>query len=261
MYRMAFGSAVGTLMFIWKIDQSLPDHEKRNAHALFEVTETLPKYATRDMKKTFIQRYSDAANCPTMVLRSIFRELTEDSYAASSSKQADVDLSVAQFLLSADDTDLILDLRSLNDQPGSTKCNAFWDECQKYFDEHVAAVSERCHGTDYLYLPFAISIEDLRRQVKVRLPDFTPITSAEWLRLQFWPSDPYTSRAMHQTGRFNIKFRVQSRLVRADHLDSKYAAVEYKYLKHFAVKFHEHCLMICLWLPLGCDSSICCVCP
>ena len=43
MYRMAYGSAVSTLTFIWKIDQSLPDHEKRNAHALVEVTETLPK--------------------------------------------------------------------------------------------------------------------------------------------------------------------------------------------------------------------------
>ena len=63
MYRMAYGSAVGTLTLIWKIDQSLPDHEKRNAHSLVEVTETLPKYATRDMKKTFIQRYSDITNC------------------------------------------------------------------------------------------------------------------------------------------------------------------------------------------------------
>ena len=127
------------------------------------------------MEKTFIQRYSDAANCPTMVLRSIFRELTEDSSAASSSKQADVDLRVTQFLLSAVDTDLILDLWSLNGQPGSTKFNAFCDECQKYFDEHVAAVSERRHSTDYLYLPFAISIEDLRRQVMARLPDLTPV--------------------------------------------------------------------------------------
>ena len=51
MYRMVYGSAVGTvstLTFICKIDQFLPDHEKRNAHALVEVTETLPKYATRD---------------------------------------------------------------------------------------------------------------------------------------------------------------------------------------------------------------------
>ena len=38
----------------------------------------------------------------------------------------------------------------------------------------------------------------------------------------------------------------KSRLVRADHPDSKYAAVHYKYLKHFTVKFQENCLMICL---------------
>ena len=109
----------------------------------------------------------------------------------------------------------------------------------------MAAVSERRHGADFLFLPFAISV-DLRKQVKAHLPDDTLIPSAEWLRLQFWPSDPYTSRAMHHTGRFDIKFRVQSRLVRADHSDGKYAAVQYKYLKHFAVKFQEYCLMVCL---------------
>ena len=122
----------------------------------------------------------------------------------------------------------------------------FWNECQKFFDEHVAAVSERHHGTDYLYLPFAVSVEDLRQQVKARLPADTPVPSAEWLRLQFWLTDLYTSRAIHHTGRFNIKFRIQSRVVRAEHPDSKYAAVQYKYLKHFAVKFKEHSLMICL---------------
>ena len=246
MYRMAYRSAVGTLTFIWKIDQTLPDHESCNARALVEVTEILPKYATRDMKKTFIEKYSDAAKCPTMVLRSIFQELTEDSSAASSSKEAEGDLRAAQFLLYSDHTDIILDLRSLNGQPGSTKFDAFWDKCQKYFDEHVAAVSEQRHGTDYLYLPVAISIKDLRQQVKSRLPDLTPIPSSEWLRLLFWPCDPDTSRAMHHTGHFNIKFRIQSRLVQADHPDSKYAAVQYKYLKNFAVKFREHCLMICL---------------
>ena len=53
------------------------------------------------------------------------------------------------------------------------------------------------------------------------------------LGLQFWSSDPYNSRAIHHTGRFNIKFRVQFWHVRADYLDSTYA-----------VKFREHCLMI-----------------
>ncbi len=86
---------------------------------------------------------------------------------------------VARFLLSSDDTDLVLDLRSLNGQPGNTKFVAFWGECQKFFDEHVAAVSERRHGGDFLYLPFAISVEDLRQQVNAHLPDDTPIPSNE----------------------------------------------------------------------------------
>ena len=48
---MAYGGSVGTLTFIWKINSSLSDHEEQNAHALLLVTESLPKYATRDMKK------------------------------------------------------------------------------------------------------------------------------------------------------------------------------------------------------------------
>ena len=88
------------------------------------------------------------------------------------------------FLLSADDTNLILDLKTLNGKPGSTKFDAFWTKCQQFFDEHVAAVSGRRHGADYLYLPFAILIEDLR-QVEACLPEDVPIPSAEWLQLQF----------------------------------------------------------------------------
>ena len=95
------------------------------------------------MKRTFIDKYTDVSNRSAMMLRHMFRELTEDASAASSSKQADLDSRVAEFLFSADDTDLILDLRTLNGKPGSTKFDAFWTECQKFFDEHVAAVSER----------------------------------------------------------------------------------------------------------------------
>lgn len=126
MYRMAYGGSIGTLTYIWKIDPSLSDHEERNAHALLLVTENLPKYVTRDMKRTFIDKYTDVSNCSAMVLRHIYRELTEDSSAASSLMQAVLDNRVAKFLLSADDTDLILDLRTLNGKPGSTKFDALW---------------------------------------------------------------------------------------------------------------------------------------
>ena len=186
-YRMAYGGSIGTVTFVWKIDQKLSDHEQRNA---LTITKMLPKYATRDMKNTFIKKYAEVSKTPIMVLRNIFRELTSDASAASSSDEAEIDDRVAHFVLLADDPDVILDLRVLNGQPGSTRFDLFWNECQKFFDEHVAAVSERRHG-DYLYLPFAISVEDLLQQIKAHLPVDTPIPSSEWLRLQFWPTDPY----------------------------------------------------------------------
>lgn len=219
MNRMAYGNSVGTLTFVWKIDQSLSDHQEQNAHVLLKVTEKLPKYRTRDMKKTFLQRYTHVSNCPTMVMRNISKELTKDTSAACSAMEAGINDRVFKFLLSSDDTDLILDMRTLNSRPNSTKFNTFWDLVRSFFflEEHLAAVSERRHGADYLYLPFAISVEDLLHQVKVLLPPDAPISSIEWLRLQFWPTDPYTSRAMCYSGRFDIKFRVQSRLIRADH--------------------------------------------
>lgn len=61
-----------------------------------------------------------------MVLRHVYRELTEDSSAASSLKQADLDIRVAQFLLSADDTDLVLG--ALTNEP----INGIPDQVQKH---------------------------------------------------------------------------------------------------------------------------------
>ena len=56
------------------------------------------------MKRTFIDKYTGVSNCSPMILRHIFRELTEDASAASSSNQAELDSRIANFLLSADDT-------------------------------------------------------------------------------------------------------------------------------------------------------------
>ena len=68
-YRMAYGGSIGTITYIWKINPSFSDHEERNARALLLVTENLPKYATRDMKRTFIDKYTDVSNCSPMMLR------------------------------------------------------------------------------------------------------------------------------------------------------------------------------------------------
>lgn len=88
----------------------------------------------------------------------------------------------------------------------------------------VLAVHDRRH-TSNLYMPVAISIQELRESVMGRLkakhdeetfPTIS-IPSGEWIRLQFWPKNVYTKTALQYTGRFNVSYKVQSRLLRKSH--------------------------------------------
>jgi hypothetical protein len=65
-------------------------------------------------------------------------------------------------------------------------------------------------------MPLAISIRDLRETIIKRLeakynsplPTNIALPCEEWIRLQFWPTNPTTAAAIHYTGRFNIKYQV-----------------------------------------------------
>lgn len=121
----------------------------------------------------------------------------------------------------------------------------FWDELAKYFDEYEAAVHERRHGST-LYLPAAISVEDLRTMISERLPQDTPIPSNEWIRLQFCPSNPYAISALRYTGKFNMKFQVQRRQLRGSHVDAKYGTYQYRLLKCFALTNKANTTLVCM---------------
>ena len=133
-------------------------------------------------------------------------------------------------MLASDDPDMLLDLRINNGRASDSKFEKFYDEVQKYFDEQLMAVHERRQGSE-LYLPLAISLEDLRREVAKRLPEGTPMPCTETLRLQFYPSHALHKTAEKYTGRFPVQFKVQSRLSRIHHVDFRYAATLYNYVK------------------------------
>lgn len=242
-YSYQHGNFKGTEHFLWTIprDKSCRS-DTNNARLISQLNDQMDKYVTRAMKKEFIDKYSQRVKIPKMVLRSIFRELSGDCSSSETSDQHAIDERVAEFLVTSDDPSILLDMRVLNGKPGSTKFDVFWDEVDKVVVEN-AAVHERRHG-ECLYLPIAMSIEDLRTTVLSRLPEGTPIPSAEWIRLQFWPSNPYASIAVRYTGRFNLKFKVQSRLLRSSHEDCHYVAALYKYQKSMAVMLREHSFFV-----------------
>lgn len=79
-----------------------------------------------------------------------------------------------------------------------------------------------------------------------RCPDGTNIPSIEWIRLQFWPKLPHSKRALHHTGRFQIRFKVQQRQFRKTHLDAHCAACIFRYQREYAVTMRDYSMFFCL---------------
>ena len=144
-----------------------------------------------------------------------------------------------------EDPHIVMDLRHLNSGM-KAQYDGFWDECSKFLEESVGtAVDDRRHTT-ITHIASAISIRDFRDQVAARCPADTNIPSIEWIRLQFWPKTPNSKRAIHHTGRFKVRFKVQQRQFRKEHPDSHYAAGVFQYLREYAVFIREHCIFYCL---------------
>ena len=130
-------------------------------------------------------------------------------------EQSEVDQRVREI----EDPDVVFDLRALNGKDRS-QYDDFWNECQKFLQADISvAVDERQHG-QICHLSRAISIRDFVEQVKQRCPEGTLIPSCEWVRLQFW----LKTRSSIRSRCFKLKFMVQQRQWRHQHIDSHYAA-------------------------------------
>ncbi|CAB4425839.1 unnamed protein product [Rhizophagus irregularis] len=166
--------------------------------------------------------------------------LTGDISAANTTNDAKVDERV-RLALELGDPEITIDLREYG-SGRSRKYDTFWKISAQFLAgkaaDAVTAVDERRHDT-VVHLATAISVNDLLRQIKRECPPETPIPSAQWLRLQFWPKNPTRLSSLQFTGLLPLKFMVQTRQLRAFHPDVHYASALFRYEKEFAVKFKK----------------------
>ena len=248
LYKYAYGNSLGTLVHAWRIPEDESVDNTKISQIFSQLCRKQSFYSSRAMRRDFLNKYSCLAKISKMVLRNIYRTLLQDHAAAEYVSEAQVDERVANAVLQLDDTEIVLDLRKMNGKPNSTIFDKFWHELQLYFDEVTLAVDERRHG-DIMHMPLAISIRSLQETISDRLlqkfPDSVPpVPSQEWIRLQFWPCNPYTDRAIRYTGQFKIKFGVQIRQMRKEHPDSHYVSALLKYVYEFAVKYRNEVLLL-----------------
>ena len=85
---------------------------------------------------------------------------------------------------------------------------ALWRELHKLLStiEDISVETEKDGSqNDISHLAAALSVQDLHKRVKERLPEGTPIPSEQWLRLQFWPCNLSNTSARYHTGRLKLK--------------------------------------------------------
>ena len=82
-------------------------------------------------------------------------------------------------------------------------------------------------------------------QVTSLCPPGTPIPSIQWPRYQFWPRKQFAATSERYTGRLKIKFMVQSRQFRHNHVDSHYASALYRYGREFAIQYRHFTTFVC----------------
>ncbi|XP_053395894.1 uncharacterized protein LOC123545597 [Mercenaria mercenaria] len=243
-FTYAHGNHMGNLTVIWKQPPVSERASSEDIRLLTEIKNVVPKFATRAMRREFMELYSKVTKDKPAILRSMYRYLTGHSFAAENRDEESVDNNVCEFLLGSDDPKLAVDLRKNNGKVRDPKYNVFWKELEIYLDEKSVVHERRQSQTTYM--PFAVSVADLRNQSLERLPTDKVAPSMSWIRLNFMPGNPYSNSAMNYTANFNVKHSVQQRLLRAKHPDSGYAFTQFTYLKQYAVELRDHSIMQCL---------------
>ncbi|CAC5366410.1 unnamed protein product [Mytilus coruscus] len=196
-------------------DDSVETSE-RNTKIIDKITSTLPKYSRRAIRRDFINKYSHFIKTPKSVLRHMFSDLTGSEIQAQNKVQDEINQRVTEILLGSDDPDLLLDFRKLNGKEIDTIFDVFYDELGKYFDEQIMQVHERRHSQE-LYMPLAISVEDLQSEIIKRIPPDVSVPSVETIRLQFTPNNAFQKSVLKYSGKLDVKFRVQTRQARVNY--------------------------------------------
>uniref|UniRef100_U9UBY5 Uncharacterized protein n=1 Tax=Rhizophagus irregularis (strain DAOM 181602 / DAOM 197198 / MUCL 43194) TaxID=747089 RepID=U9UBY5_RHIID len=181
----------------------------------------------------------------------LYHDLTGDASLSNDQISKEIEERLRLMML-LEDPSIIIDLRTNNGFRGS-KFDIFWDELDGYFNEHNNTVVNERRTDAVLYIPYTISIRELRERIITRLntkyqglplSSGVSIPSEEWIRLNFALSNAYTTKAMQYTRRFNVKYKVQSRLLRKSSEDEHYCHTIFKYECEFNIKYQDYACFI-----------------
>ncbi|KAK6192561.1 hypothetical protein SNE40_004009 [Patella caerulea] len=235
------------IWFIWKIPHN---HGQRDINKSLEISKEIEDkhiehYHSRVMRQKFVEHYDriilNPKKCSSAtVLEEIYQDLTGDMSASPTIEHKEVRNRLRVYLdAGIENPDIAVDLREINSgQP--RKYDVFFEAVENFIisERTLNAAHERRHD-EIGRLAVAISIRDLITQVSKTLDSSVPVPSESYLRLQFWPKNKHYHTALHYTGRFNLRYQIQTRQLRGEHVDLHYANTVFRHLREFLIKFRE----------------------
>lgn len=219
------GSNKTGITSLWKVERTRTQDEQltQTTQVVSSLQPFLPQYHTRYMKKEFKRKVANVARVTPSIVETIYQEISHDSSAPSNPL---MNQCIQVALLG--ESGIIVDLRTLNSGRPGDNFEEFFSKMEEAVNE-VTPADDRRHGT--AHLSQWLSLEDLIEQVKSKCAEGTRVPSKALVRLQFAPQNPYTRRALNFTSRFELKYKIQRRQLRASHPDAHFCAALFKFLR------------------------------
>ena len=228
--RFCPGGSCVTTTCITQVDSDRTTSEilSDGATLIAKLRPELKEFHTQAQRRQFKRRIGNVAKVNPTLLDVIYKELALDATVAN---HPETETRIHAMVLEA--SGLVADLRSLNPgRPGGTY-DLFFEKMSDYLNELISC-DDRRHGG--AHMSQWLSLQDLINQVVTKCTPDTKIPSKTLVRLQFTPSNPYTSTALSFTSRFPLQHKIQRRQLRVNHPDDHYCAAQYKYLRYRAVE-------------------------
>ena len=240
-FRYDPGGGASVLFFIQKVPRLFDESDRMNvAVEMLKLLEPeIPIFHTRAMRKKFnkeVKLLNSAT--PSYLIRHVYRTLTGDASAEVTKSEIDDRVKLA---IETEDPDLIIDLRNLNAGRPADTFNEFFNELEKIVEE-ITAADERRHGV--AHMSEFLSIQDLIKQVKERLPEDAKIPSESTVIHSFAPPNLHKKTSQYYTGRINLKHTIQRRQLRAYHSDAHWCSALYRYMREMAILSRQNSVFI-----------------
>ena len=235
------GAGLGQVIFIWRVPEDRSPTEMMTSAVKMhgELKDRLNEYHTREMRREFSMKYRQVVSIPSHILRSMYAELTLDA-SASQNPSLDERLRVA---ILSEDPEMVIDLRHVNQGRPDDTFNVFFEQLDKIL-EKVTAADERRHNIEHM--SHFISVRDMIEQTVKECPPDTKVPSESTVLFAFVPRNAYKKTAKLYKGRISLQHKVQTRQLRASHIDEHYCCAIFSYMKQYTIKYKEESNMVCL---------------